>query len=428
MLDSKFIRENVDLVKTAIKNKQIDLNLDELLQIDEKRRELITQHEEFRAQQNQASDKIAQASPDEKKTLVAEMKTISDQAHAIKDELGAVEARFNELMLLVPQIPVEEAPIGGEEANTVIKTVGEPTQFSFEPKDHIELGTALDIIDIERGVKLMGTRGYVLKNEAAQLQRALVNYALDFLTERGFTQLDMPVMAKREHFEGSGHFPFAEDETFKIYDQRKDLDEPPLYLIGTSEVTLLGYHSNEFLDIDKLPLKYCAMTNCFRTEVGSYGKDTKGLYRIKQFTKVEQVIFMKADEKAGREMLREILKNAEDFLASLELPYRVLQIATGDMGAGKKEMFDIECWMPSRQSYGETHSASYLGDWQARRSNIRYKDGDEKQYCHTLNNTLIASPRILIPLLENHQKEDGSISIPQALRAYMNGKTEISLN
>lgn len=425
MLDIKFIRENKEMVAEAIKKKQLDLDIDQLLAIDKKRRELVSEHEELRAQQNQASDKIAQASGEEKAAMVAEMKSISEKAHGLKDQLNEVESDFHQLMLLVPQIPSDSSPIGGEEANAVIKEVGKPTEFGFKPKDHITLGTELDIIDLDRGVKLMGTRGYVLKNEAAQLQRALMNYALDFLQERGFTLLDMPVLAKEEHFDGSGHFPFAKDETFKVFDQRKDLKEPPLYLIGTSEVTLLGYHANEILDEGELPKKYAAQTNCFRTEVGSYGKDTKGLYRIKQFSKVEQVILMKANQEDGLAMLREIVKNAEDFLETLELPYRVLQIATGDMGAGKVEMYDIECWMPSRDAYGETHSASYLGDWQARRANIKYKDGEEKYYCHTLNNTLVASPRILIPLLENHQKEDGSITIPQALRPYMNGLSEI---
>lgn len=426
MLDIKFIREQKELVEKAITDKGIDLNLSELLDIDEKRRELLQKHEALRAEQNAASDKIASATPDQKQQLIQEMKSVADKAHTIKDDLQRVEASFRQLMLLVPQIPVPDAPIGGEEANTVIKTVGDLPNFNFEPKDHIALAESLDLVDIERGVKLMGTRGYVLKNEGAQLQRALMNYALDFLMSKGFTQLATPVLARKEFFEGTGHFPFAQDETFRVYDQRTDQEEPPLYLVGTSEITLCGYHSGEILDKNELPVKLCAETSCFRTEVGSYGKDTHGLYRIKQFSKVEQVILMKADQEQGRAVLREILTNAEEFLSSLEIPYRILQIATGDMGAGKVEMFDIESWMPSRESYGETHSASYLGDWQARRLNIRYEDEQgEKQFVHTLNNTLVASPRILIPLLENHQRPDGSIHIPDVLQPYMGGKSEI---
>jgi seryl-tRNA synthetase len=428
MLDIKFIRENSDIVKQAITDKQIELDLDAFLGIDQQRREFLQQHESLRAQQNEASDKIASASNEEKQQIIADMKVVADKAHEIKDKLQQIESEFNKLMLLIPQIPISDAPRGGEEANKVTKEVGAPTVFDFEAKDHIQLGESLDMIDIERGVKLMGTRGYILKNEGARLQRALMSYALDFLMERGFTQLVTPVLAKKEFFTGTGHFPFAEDETFRVFDQRKDQTEAPLYLVGTSEIPLCGYHAGETLLMADLPVQYTAETNCFRTEVGSYGKDTAGLYRIKQFTKVEQVVLMKADEQKGREALQLILKNAEDFLTSLEIPYRLLQIATGDMGAGKVEMYDIESWMPSRDAYGETHSASYLGDWQARRLNIKYEDADgKKQFVHTLNNTLVASPRILIPLLENHQRADGSINIPQALRPYMNNQAEIKL-
>jgi seryl-tRNA synthetase len=423
MLDIRFIRENKDLVKQAVEQKQMTVDVDKLLTIDEERRELIAERDKLRAEQNAASDAIASAKPEEKQQMIEAMKTVSEKAHSLKDRIYEIESEYNRLMLEVPQIPSKSTPIGGEDANSVIKTVGEPSQFSFEPKDHIQLGEELGIIDIERGVKLIGTRGYILKGQGAHLENALHNYALDFLRERGFTQLTTPVFAKREFFEGTGHFPFAEDETFKLYDQRKDLEEPPFYLIGTSEVPLCGYHAREIIDKEELPKKYCALTNCFRTEVGSYGKDTQGLYRVKQFSKVEQVILMEANQEKGLAMLQEILKNAEDLLETLELPYRILQIATGDMGAGKVEMYDIETWMPSRNAYGETHSASYLGDWQARRLDLRYQDGSEKKYCHTLNNTLLATPRMMIPLLEHHQNEDGSVTIPQALRPYLNGES-----
>lgn len=424
MLDIKFIRENAKIVKKAAKNKGIDVDIDKLLSMDEDRRRLIFEREKLRAQQNDASDKIAEASGAEKKKMIAEMKSVSDKAHELKDKLAELDVDYNKLMMLVPQIPVKNAPVGGEAKNKEVRKVGDIPKFDFEPKDHLQLGADLDLIDIERGVKLMGTRGYYLKNEAAQIELALMNYALDFLRERGFTQMAAPVFAQRRFFEGTGHFPFAEDETFKVFDQ-KERDEARLYLIGTSEISLCGYHSDEVLALDQMPVKYCSMSNCFRTEVGSYGKDTTGLYRMKQFMKVEQIIFKDNDDKSSAKMLREIVDNAEEFLQSLELPYRVMQMATGDMGAGKVEMFDIETWMPSRNAYGETHSASNLGDWQARRLNIRYKDGNEKKFCHTLNNTLIASPRILIALFENHQQKDGSINIPQALRPYLNGLSEI---
>ncbi len=426
MLDIRFVREHRELVEDAISKKNIELDLSRFLELDESRRNLLKEYEELKAVQNRASDNIASAKGEEKAAMISEMKEIANRVHAAKDALQNVDDEYKNLLLRIPQIPHPSAPVGGEEANTVVREVGEKPDFDFAPKDHIELGFMHDLIDVERGVKLMGTRGFVLKNEAAQLETALQQYALSFLRQRGFTQLNVPVLAKERFFQGSGHFPFAEAETFRVFDQKTDREEPPFYLIGTSEVPLCGYHADEVLESGHLPRLYCAATACFRTEVGSYGKDAHGLYRVKQFQKVEQVVIMKADEEAGLDMLEQLVKNAEDFLSSLELPYRVLRIATGDMGAGKVSMYDIETWMPSRNSYGETHSASYLGDWQARRLNIRYKDGDEMKVCHTLNNTLVATPRILIPLLENHQRKDGSIYIPQALRPYMDGKESIN--
>lgn len=420
MLDIRFIRDNVDLMKETVQKKMIKLDIDELLSVDDKRRELISKQEALRAKQNAANESIAQASGEQKKTLIAGMKEIAEQVSSIKDELNSVEQTFHALMLKVPQIPLADTPVGDESANTVVRSHGEAPTFDFEPKDHLAIAEALDGIDVERGVKLMGTRGYILKNDVARLEMALANYALDFLRERGFTQLAVPVIAKARFFEGTGHFPFAEQETFKVLDQRNDEDSQ-LYLIGTSEVPLCGYHADEILDASSLPLRYTAATNCFRTEVGSYGRDTRGLYRVKQFTKVEQVILCENNLETSTQLLKEIVANAETFIQSLEIPYRVLRIATGDMGAGKVEMYDIESWMPSRCKYGETHSASNLGDWQARRSNLRYQAGKEKKYCHTLNNTLMASPRLLIPLLENHQRADGSVYLPKALRPYMGG-------
>ncbi len=425
MLDIKFIRDHVDLVKEAATKKNIAVDIDRLLELDSARRELLHKQEAARALQNQASDTIAKAKGDEKKKLIADMKKVSEEVGGLKDQLLSLEDEYRSLMLRVPQIPAKHVQTGDESANKAIKVVGEVKTFDFTPKDHIQLGKDLDLIDFDRGVKLMGTRGYVLKNDLARLEQALIAYALEFLRERGFSQIMPPVFAQARFLEGTGHFPFAQQEVFKVFDQKMEEGEPKLYLIGTSEVPLTGFHADEILEASTLPRKYMAVTPCFRTEVGSYGRDTQGLYRVKQFMKVEQVIIGKHDEEQSSQLLRDILKNSEDFLASLELPYRILQIATGDMGAGKVEMFDIETWMPSRNKYGETHSASNLGDWQARRMNIRYKDGSKNIVCDTLNNTLMASPRILIPLLEYHQQADGSIYIPQALRPYMNGQAEI---
>lgn len=421
MLDIKFIRENVDLMKETVAKKAIKLDIDQLLAVDDKRRTLIKEQETLRAQQNAANESIAKAQGEEKKGKINSMKAIAEKVSQLTKELSTVEQEFHVLMLKVPQIPLPDTPVGDESANQVVRTVGAPPTFPFPAKDHLEIAHGLDGIDIERGVKLMGTRGYILKNDVARLELALMMYALDFLREKGFTQLSLPVLAKARFFEGTGHFPFAEQETFKVMDQRNDEDSL-LYLIGTSEVPMCGYHADEILDKSQLPLRYTASTNCFRTEVGSYGRDTKGLYRVKQFTKVEQVILCENNLETSTNLLKEIVANAEAFIQSLEIPYRVLRIATGDMGAGKVEMYDIESWMPSRNKYGETHSASNLGDWQARRSNLRYADGKTKQYCHTLNNTLMASPRLLIPMLENHQREDGSVYVPPALRPYLGGK------
>jgi seryl-tRNA synthetase len=425
MLDIKFIRENVDIVKEAARQKRVDVDIDLFLQIDAQRRELIKVYDDLRAKQNDASEKIAQAKGKEKSKLIEGMRIIAEQANEAKDKLQRLEQDYRQMHLRIPQIPDPETPIGDESANQVIRTVGEIPQFDFEVKDHIALGKSLDIIDVERGVKLMGTRGYVLKREGAQLEQALAQYALEFLRQRGFIQIAPPVLAQARFLEGTGHFPFAQQETFRVFDQ-KDREEAKLFLIGTSEVTVCGYHADDLLQAKDLPLKYTALTNCFRTEVGSYGKDTHGLYRVKQFIKVEQVVFMQNDIKASNAMLEDLLKNAEEFIQSLELPYRVLRIATGDMGAGKVKMYDVETYMPSRQRYGETHSASNLGDWQARRLNIKYQEQARKLYCHMLNNTLMASPRLLIPLLEINQQKDGSVLIPQVLRSYMNGMERIS--
>jgi len=424
MLDIKFIRENLEIVKDAAEKKRISIDLDHVLALDEKRRQLIHDHDTLKAQQNEASEAIAKAKGEEKQMLVAKMKDVAQRAHALKDERQAIEDEYQTLLLQVPQIPDASAPVGDESANQVVRTHGDIPQFSFPVKDHIQLGKELDIIDIERGVKLMGTRGYVLKNEGAWLEQALIQYALDFLRQRGFVQIAPPVLAQGRFLEGTGHFPFARQETFKVLDQRDD-EQARLYLIGTSEVPLCGYHADEILEKARLPLKYMAVTNCFRTEVGSYGKDTHGLYRVKQFVKVEQVVLAENDAAGSNELLEMLMKNAEEFVQSLELPYRVLEIATGDMGAGKVKMYDIETYMPSREAYGETHSASNLGDWQARRLQIRYDDDGQKRFCHTLNNTLMASPRLLIPLLELNQQADGSVRIPQALQPYMDGLESI---
>jgi seryl-tRNA synthetase len=329
----------------------------------------------------------------------------------------------------VPQIPAVDAPRGDESKYIELKKVGAPTHFDFEPKDHITLGKLLDLIDIDRGAAVSGYRGYYLKNEAALMHHGLMQLGLQIMRKNGFTVMVPPTIVRDRSLVGSGHFPFGQAEVYQIANPSRLADgaeqKESQYLVGTAEPSLLAYYADQVLDAADLPLKACGISQCYRSEVGSYGKDTKGIYRIHEFMKVEQVVLVEADEAAQQKAFDEMLAIAEELLATLEVPYRVIDIPTGDMGAGKVRQYDIETWMPSRTAYGETHSNSMLGDWQARRLNIKYKTADgKKSHVFTLNNTVIASPRILIALLENHQQVDGSVRIPAVLQPFV-GASEI---
>lgn len=420
MLDIKFIRENADKVKEAARNKNVTCDVDKLIQVDDKRRELLQKVESQRAEQNKASEAIAKAPKEEKAGLIAAMKKVSDNSKALDAELQQVEAEFKELMYTIPSIPAPEAPIGKDEKDNVeIKRWGEIPKFKFEPKDHITLGQELDIVDFERGAKLAGSRCYFLKNAGVLLELAVLRLALDHIMSKGFSPMLVPLLVRDEAMYGTGYFPFGKEEAYYV-------EKDELSLIGTSEVSVTAYHMNEILDEKDLPKLYAGISPCFRREAGSYGKDTKGLYRIHQFQKVEQVIVCKADEEESKRHHQFIVQNSEEVLQKLELPYRVMNLCTGDLGAGQIQKFDIETWMPSRGGYGETHSASRFYDYQARRANLKYRDKDGKiHFCHTLNNTVIASPRILIPILEIYQQADGSIKIPKALQPYMGGLKKI---
>ncbi|MFA5995455.1 MAG: serine--tRNA ligase [Patescibacteria group bacterium] len=419
MLDIKFIRDNANLVQQAAKQKHITIDLPKLLDLDEDRRKMQKRIDDLKAAQGQANNEMATASDEQKQAKLMLLRKLSAEVKDLERIFSGIEQQFRTQLLTIPNIPDAKVPIGdNESANVELKKIGTIPQFDFELKDHLTLGKTLDIIDTERGVKVTGNRGYYLKGAGAQLELALMNYGLDFLRQRGFTQFVTPLMAYDEFFFGTGHFPWMKDETFKAVDKEKAQN-----LIGSAEVTLCAYHANETLKVTELPKKYTAWTPCFRTEVGSYGKDTKGLYRLRQFNKVEQVVLCKNDNDAAWQLFEEIIKNAEDFLTSLNLPYRVMELCTGEMGAGQRYKRDIETWMPSRSLYSETHSCSWLGDFQARRLNLRYRDEFGKvQFCQTLNNTLVASPRLLIPLLEMNQQADGSIAIPTVLQSYMQGK------
>ena len=401
MLDINYIKENIDKVKKSVEARKDDVDLEKLLKLDLERRNLIAKVDEIRAKRNVAA----------KEKNIETGKKIKDELGGLEKQLAEVEKQWNLLMLQVPNILLDEVPIGDAAKNKVIRKMGEPSKFNFKPRDHIELGKMLDIIDFERGVKVSGFRGYFLKNEGARLHWAVLNFALDYVSQKGFKLVVPPVIDKGFALLGGGQFPWGEEDTYKLGD-----DE---YLVGTSEIPLMAMHADETLKLEDLPKKYVALSSCFRTEIGSYGKDTKGLYRVHEFVKAEQVVLCEADEKESLGYFEDLQDNAEGILQELGLPYQVVVLSSQDMGKKSALTYDIETWMPSREGYGETHSNSYVADFQTRRLKIkyRYKDGQTK-FCHSLNNTAIASPRILIALLENFQKEDGTIVIPEVLQKY----------
>lgn len=426
MLDIKTIRDNPKLVKEVAKNKGVEVDVDEILDLDKKRRDILKQVEELNAARKTTADKMKGASAADKKKIATEGKELKKQLSEIEPPLRETEERLHELMLRTPNIPSEDTPVGADESGNVeVAKWGEPTKFNFEPKDHVELARDLNLLDTERGVKVAGSRGYFLKNELMMMHMGLMMIALNRLRDKGFEVMSAPTIVREMALFGSGHFPGERDEIYEVQDHEGEGKHETKYLAGTSEPSLLAYHADEILDEADLPIKLGGFSSCYRREIGGYGKDTKGIYRVHEFLKVEQVLMCKNNVDEGLKWLEEIRQNSEQLLQDLKLPYRVIQMCTGDMGAGKYKMYDIETWMPSRGEYGETHSASYLTDWQARRIGIRYRDANgEIQFCHTLNNTLVASPRILIAILENFQQKDGSIKIPKILQPYM-GKLKV---
>ena len=465
MLDIKFIRENPDKVKKAIADKGVDLDLDKLLELDERRRALLAETETLQATKNQVSKEIPKLSEEEKKVKLLEMKEVDSRHSELKEQLKVVEVEYEKLMWLVPNIPSPESPIGPDESANLpwsywspalghidpkdeAKVAEVPTKFDFETRDHITLGKNLDLIDAERGVETSGFRGYYLKNEAVLMQYGLLWLAIKKMQAKGFSLFVPPVIVREFALLGSGHFPTGKEEIYQIAKSRSEtpvsttganasaMNTPPssppnlggdreggsekTFLAGTSEPSLLAYYANQTLSEKDLPIKMAGISPCYRSEVGSYGKDTHGIYRIHEFMKVEQVVICKADTNEADKWLENLREISEEILQELKLPYRVVHISTGDMGPGKYKQYDIETWMPSRGNFGETHSDSNLTDWQARRLNIRYKGSDWKlHYAYTLNNTAIASPRILIAILENYQQKDGSVKVPEALKTYV---------
>lgn len=419
MLDIKFIRENPELIKKTAKEKLVDIDVDRLLEIDKLVKENLTEVESLRAERNKLSNEISKLQGEEKQLKVESVRELKEKISKIEEVLNPLQEEFDDLMLRVPSPTLEEVPVGESDADNVeIRKVGEIRKFDFTPKAHYELGEELNLMDFSHASKIAGSRTYYLKNEAALLEMAVCRFVIDKLIKKGFTLMTVPVMVKDIAMRGTGYFPIGKEQAYEI-------GEDGLYLVGTSEVSLVSYHNGEIVNLDK-PILYAGYSSCFRREAGTYGKDTKGLYRVHQFTKIEQVVICKADYEEQYKLHNFILNNSEEILQDLKIPYRVVQVCTGDIGLGQVRKHDIEAWMPSRNSYSETHSCSSFNDFQARRSNIRYKDENgELKYAYTLNNTAIASPRILIPILENYQNEDGSITIPEVLVPYMGGMTKI---
>jgi seryl-tRNA synthetase len=414
MLGIDFIKGNREAVERAIEVKGVKLDLGEVLNLDGEVRALKTEIEKLRAERNAISGRFKDAAPEEKAELGRKAKEAGARASELEADLGAKQEALNALLLLAPNIPYEGAPIGPDEsANVVVRTEGKPPKFGFEPLDHVALIEKNDWADLSRITQVSGSRTYCLKGRLALLETKLMGWALEKIAGAGFTPITVPAIARPEAFFNQGQFPGHMEETYH-------LPEDDLWLAGTAEVALTSLHSGEIIEADKLPVLYAGYSPCFRREAGSAGKDVRGLLRVHQFVKVEQYVICEADAATSAEWHSKLLALAESLLQALEIPYQVIETSTGDMGLGKYRMNDIESWVPSLGKYRETHSCSTLHDWQARRANIRYRGADGKvRFAHTLNNTALASPRILVPLLENHQTEDGRVKLPKALQELM---------
>lgn len=421
MLDLKFIVQNPEAVKAGAAKKHIPCDVDRIVALDEARRELVGSVDALRSAAKAAGKKIAQASPEERKALVAAQAEEKAQLKELEAKQKQVQEELDALLLLVPNVPAAEVPDGEtDEDNVELRKVGTPRVFEFEPRSHSDLGEIHNWIDVVRGARLAGSRNYVLLGDMALLEHAVMRFAFDSMVARGFTPLSVPTLVRRETMVGTGYFPGGEDQAYRC-DERDDL-----CLVGTAEVPVTALYQDEILDGADLPLKFVAQSTCYRREAGTYGKDTKGLYRVHQFQKVEQVVLDVADDERSLAHHEAILGNSEAILQALDLPYRVVNVCGGDLGQPQIQKFDIETWMPSREGYGETHSASRFHDFQARRLKLRYRDEEGKvRHVHTLNNTVAASTRMLIALLENHQNADGTVSIPEALQSYLGGRKSI---
>jgi len=421
MIDIKVIRENPERFKKAAKDKNIEVDIDRLLKVDAELSQAKQRLQDIATDKNRIGKSIPKAAGGEKQQALAQLAKLKADEPQFEEKVKQLQPDFDALMLLVAQPADDDVPLGKDDTENVeLRKEGQVRQFDFKPKDHLELGTELGIIDIERGVKLAGTRNYFLKGDGARLHWAVLQFSMDVMVSRGYTPMSVPLLMKDDAMRGTGYYPGSEEQTYRM-------EKDEVNLAGTAEVPLTAYRMGEILNEEDLPLKFAGLSSCFRREAGAAGKDTYGLYRIHQFDKVEQVVICKNSIEESNKFHEEILTNAEVVMRALELPYRVAVVCTGDLGRGQAKKYDIEAWMPSRGNYCETHSASKFYDFQARRMNLRYKESATKKniFCHTLNNTVIASPRILIPILELYQNADGSITVPKVLQTYMAGRERI---
>ena len=418
MLELKFIRENPEVVRAGALKKKISFDLDALLEIDGALLELNREVDGLRSQQKAMGKKMGSATPEERAEILADQKELKTGLKALEEKQSGLQGQLDALMLLVPNVPAAEVPEGDDDGGNVeMRTWGSPTSFDFEMRDHVTLAEGQGWLDVVRGARLAGSRNYVLLGDLSLLEGAVMRFALDSMVAKGFTALSVPTLVRTETMVGTGYFPGGEDQAYKC-DERDDL-----CLVGTAEVPVTALYQDEILDGADLPLRFVALSSCYRREAGTYGKDTKGLYRVHQFQKVEQVVIDSADEAQSLEHHAAILQNSEEVLQALSLPYRVVNVCGGDLGQPQIQKYDIETWMPSREGYGETHSASRFHDFQARRLGLRYRGEDGKvRHCHTLNNTVAASTRMLLALLENHQLADGRVAVPEPLRPYLSGR------
>lgn len=418
MLDIKFIRENSEKVKQGCQKKQIKVDIDRLLDVDKKRREILQVIEDMRAQKNQANREIQRAKDqEEKKKIIQKMQELDINDDELNKKIKEIDEEFNDLMFQIPNLPLDNVPAGKDEKeNVVIKKVGKIPDFNFEPKNYMEIAENLDLIDIKRAAKISGSRFGFIKREAAILEFALINFAVDVLMKQGFVFVVPPVMVRSEIMKGMGYIDTKEDLAERFF-----LEKDNLFLVGTSEQAIGPMHKNEIFKEKELPKRYLAFSTCFREEAGSYGKDTKGILRVHQFDKLEMFSFCQPEESEKEHQF--LLSMAEKLMQSLKIPYQVVQLCAGDLSRPAAATFDIEAWMPSEGKYRETHSTSNCADFQARRLDIRYRDKSGRlNFVHTLNGTAFAIGRILIAIIENYQQKDGSVKMPEVLQRYLGFK------